>query len=195
MKESRIQLVARWRLEGRTEEATRYRDQVREQLRAQGKTRKEAREESWQAAQAAFPPLPPTEDRPELPPVARAPETSTHSDSERDWVFEWFNCVPSLAKWQRAYGVTLSDEGLRELLRLVGFGSAWAFMLGARGDRPPDSGDRRLAHTAALIENTFEEMATLIDVNQFKELVEANDANRVHDLRPAEPVETPQPSQ
>jgi hypothetical protein len=103
-------------------------------------------------------------------------------------VWTWFGCLTTLAKWQRAYGVTLSDEGLRELLRLLGFGFAWAFMLGARGDRPLGSGNRRFTQTAALIENTFEEMAALIDVNQFKELVNAIDAN-------TEPAETPQSGQ
>jgi hypothetical protein len=206
VQESKIQLIERWRREGRTEEVTHYRDEVREQLRAQGKTRKEAREASWQAARAAFPPLPAAEDQLEFQPVVQATEPAAQGEDrettergfssvEKDWVRQWFNCLPSLAKWQRDYGVTLSDDGLRELLKLLGFGSAWAFMLGARGDRPPGSAGRRFAHVAALIDLTFQELAEAIDANWLQELVEAADASGAHDLQPAGHVQTPSPGQ
>ena len=108
---------------------------------------------------------------------------------------QWFNCLPSLARWQQDYGVTLSDDGLRELLKLLGFGSAWAFMLGARGDRPPGYTDQRLTDVAALIDLTFQELAAAVDVTWLQELVEAADASRGHDLQPAGQVQTPSPGQ
>jgi len=163
MAESKIELVQRWRREGRAEEASRYRDEVREQLRAQGKTRREAREASWEAARAAFPPLPPAEN---------PPAEEGYSSDEKDWVAEWFNCVPEIAKWQEDHGVTLTDGALREL----GFGFAWAWMLGARGDRPKSYADRPFPHVAALIDLTFGEWAEALTVDDLAELRSAEPA-------------------
>ena len=42
---SKIQLIDRWRREGRTDEVTHYREEVRERLRAEGKSRQQAKED------------------------------------------------------------------------------------------------------------------------------------------------------
>jgi hypothetical protein len=90
--------------------------------------------------------------------------------ADENWVIEWFSPLHMLAEWQTKHGVALTDAALKELLqRLLGFGFAWAFMLGARGDRPP-SADRSTgnstARVAALIERTFEKIAGLMTVEE-----------------------------
>lgn len=54
--ESRIELVDRWRAEGREEEVAKYREQVRSTCREQGMSRRDANEHAWAAAAEAFPP-------------------------------------------------------------------------------------------------------------------------------------------
>lgn len=54
--ESRIELVDRWRREGREEEVAKYREQVREACRKEGTSRKDAAEHAWSEAAKAFPP-------------------------------------------------------------------------------------------------------------------------------------------
>jgi len=186
MTESKITLTERWRREGREEEASRYRDEVREQLRAEGKSKAEAREMSWERAREKYPPLPPAENPPESPraePAAQGdgPDTTEEEPSPdgKRWVAEWFDPVPSIAKWEADHGITLTDDALRELLGLVGFHFALSYMLGARGDRPKGFAHRPFTDVAALIDLTFEELAEVID------------ADMLHDLRPAEPAESP----
>ena len=180
MAESKIELVERWRREGRAEETTHYREEVREQLRAQGKTRREAREGSWEAARAAFPPLPPAENPPEPAPVVRATEPAAeegyYSSDEKDWVAKWFNDVPTIAQWQADHGVALTDGALRDLLEHFGFASAWAWMLGARGDRPKGCADRPFTYVAALIDMTYAELAQLVSVDNLGEFRSAEPA-------------------
>lgn len=100
MQESKIQLIDRWRREGRTDEVTRYREEVRERLRAEGKSRQQAKEESWQAARAAFPPLPPAKDQAVSQPVVQATEPAAqganrgtspwgYSSNQQEWVWKW----------------------------------------------------------------------------------------------------------
>ena len=168
MTESKVQLLERWRREGRAEEVARYRDEVRQKLRAEGGTRMQAKEGSWEAARAEFPPLASAENQPESRAIRQTTEPAVQggfSGDEKDWVWGWFGCMRAVAKWQKDSGVTLSDDGLRELLRLLGFHTAWAFLLGARGDRPPgadcSTGDS-LARVAALIDITFQEIAEAI---------------------------------
>ena len=55
--ESRIELVDRWRREGREDEAAKYREQVRSTCREQGMSRKDANEHAWAAAAEAFTPM------------------------------------------------------------------------------------------------------------------------------------------
>ena len=151
MTESKIELVQRWRCEGRAEEAARYRDGVRERLRGQGKTRKEAREGSWEAARAAFPPPQPAENLPELAPAVRATEPADeegYSAGEKQWVAANFNYLPDIADWQATHDVMLSNDALRDLLWLFGYYCQEAWVLGTYGERP-EGGD--IAHVAAMI--------------------------------------------
>jgi hypothetical protein len=156
MVETKSQLTDRLRREDREEEATRYRNQIREQLKAEGKKRQEAREGAWDALRAAFPPLPPSEKI--GPPAAFDNDTVGES-----WAIEWFSPLHALAEWKAKHGVALTDAALKELLqRFFGFGFAWAFMLGARGDRPPGYADKHFADVSSLIERTFERMADAV---------------------------------
>jgi hypothetical protein len=165
--ESKIELTERLRREGRDKEALQYREQIREQLRAEGKTRKEAKEGAWEAAHLAFPPLPSSEQ--DTPAIA----TSTDEIEDENWVLRWFMPVHSIAAWKEKHGIDLTDAALSELLQKMGVDLAWAWLLGARGDRPPSveqltSGT--LPKVASLIEGVFEKAAELLTVEDLEML-------------------------
>ena len=166
MTETRIMLTDRLRREGREEEAVRYRNQVREQLKAEGKTRKEAMEGAWEATRLAFTPLPSSEKSTLTATTVALASDVDDAVADEDWVIRSFSPLFAVAELQAKHHVNLTDEALKELLgRLLGFGFAWAWLMGARGDRPPgadcSTGDS-LARVAALIERTFEKMAEAI---------------------------------
>jgi hypothetical protein len=54
---NKLELLERWRREGREQEAAAYRDDVRRRLRAEGKPRQQAKAAAWAAAAEKFPPL------------------------------------------------------------------------------------------------------------------------------------------
>ena len=169
MTESKIELTERLRREGRDEEARQYREKVRTQLRAEGTTRREAMQRAWQATRLAFPLLPPAESTLAAPPVEPA-AVDGNAVADEDWVLEWFSPLSVVAEWQAKHGVSLTDQSLTELLQgLLGFGYAWAWLLGARGELPPSfarSTGGNAARVAALIDRTFEKMAEAVTVEE-----------------------------
>lgn len=61
--ESRIELVDRWRREGREEEVAQFRDKARRECREKGMTKKQAMAAAWTAAIDQFPPQEPEPDQ------------------------------------------------------------------------------------------------------------------------------------
>jgi len=77
MTESKIELTERLRREGRWAEASKFKDTALKEFRAKGMKRTEAAEAAWGAMATAFPPLPPIEPPPILPPtVASKPPSA-----------------------------------------------------------------------------------------------------------------------
>ena len=178
MSETRIMLTDRLRREGREEEAVRYRNQVREQLKAEGKKRKEAMEGAWEATRLAFTPLPSSEKSTLTAPTVDSTFDVDDVVADENWVIRSFSPLSAVAEWQAKHHVNLTDEALKELMgRLLGFGFAWAWFTGARGDHPPcadcSTGDS-LARVAALIERTFEKMAEAITPEDLATFVSPN---------------------
>jgi hypothetical protein len=158
-----------WQRQGRWSEVESFKNQGIHDARASGLRGDAAKDAGWEKAFAAFP-LPSPAD-PALPSPAsmEQPDDGWHGTA-KDWAAEWFGCVRWLAEWQRKHDVAMTDDALRELLDMLGFGKAWAWLQGANGNKPPDSAGKSDLCIAAAIDCYFDDAAEVLTVERLAEL-------------------------